>query len=236
VRIAGVSAVLGCIHPRCGIEYGRMKLFNILSHWNSGSSTDIGLNDLQLQLAELVLRITHRDQIALAELRRLVTPALLVRMQVFFKGSLKGKFDELEVLNQVYLQVWQKSHQYDVTRGPVMRWLTVICVGRTIDHFRKARSWARGDDLCGLTVGIDADLDRSPEETLLASQDELDVTAAIGRLSPLRKQLVTMAFLQELTHAEIAAQTHMALGTVKSHIRRALNKLRAEMLPSVELR
>jgi RNA polymerase sigma factor (sigma-70 family) len=213
-----------------------MKIFNTLSHQNSGSPTHIDPNDLQGQLAALMLRINHRDQTALADLRRLATPPLLVQMHAFFKGSLTVKFDELEMLNQVYLQVWRKSHQYDVSRATVMRWLNVICVARIIDYCRKTRSWARGDDLCGLIAGIDAGLERSPEETLLASQDGIDVTAAIGRLSPLRKQLVTMAFLQELTHVEIAKQTHMALGTVKSHIRRALNNLREEMLPSVEPR
>jgi RNA polymerase sigma-70 factor (ECF subfamily) len=68
-----------------------------------------------------------------------------------------------------------------------------------------------------------------PEDLLALVQQNSRVHAALATLSDERRQLVSLAFLRDLTHAEIAELTGMPLGTVKSHLRRALVQLRAQL-------
>jgi|ERR1700722_742107 len=196
-----------------------MRIAHILLRRRSYSNNA----ELQRQLAALVVRIAQRDEGSLKKFREVTVAILLSQIRTHYKVSV----DEQEVLNEVYLQVWRNSARYDAARGEVITWLAVICAARVIDHFRKSEYLARGDDLCGAVDASSAV--ESPEDVLLASEAEMTIKAAVDGLSPMRKQLVTMAFFQELSHAEIARQTHIALGTIKSHIRRALTGMRAKM-------
>ena len=64
-----------------------------------------------------------------------------------------------------------------------------------------------------------------PQDLLVAAQNNAKLNQALQQLEPVQRQLVAMAFFRGLTHEEIATFTDMALGTVKSHIRRALKQL-----------
>ena len=68
-----------------------------------------------------------------------------------------------------------------------------------------------------------------PEELLSLVQENSRVHAALATLSEERRQLVSLSFLRDLTHPEIAELTGIPLGTVKSHLRRALSQLRAHL-------
>ena len=74
-----------------------------------------------------------------------------------------------------------------------------------------------------------ADESPAPDDLLALVQEGTRVHAALATLSPERRELIALAFLQGLSHQEIAERTGLPLGTVKSHVRRALAQLREEM-------
>jgi RNA polymerase sigma-70 factor (ECF subfamily) len=71
--------------------------------------------------------------------------------------------------------------------------------------------------------------EHTPLDLLLTLERDHAVHRAVAELSPLRRELLALAFFRGLTHPEIAADTRLALGTVKSHLRRAMNALRRRL-------
>ena len=130
-----------------------------------------------------------------------------------------------EVTADVYLQVWNQAERFDQGRGCVMAWLLTICRSRAIDYLRRAdeaESWAEPPEAPG-SAGPD------PQDLLMAMESGRAVTAALEALAPLQRQLLSLAFFRGLTHEEIANHFQLPLGTVKTHIRKALAALRKHL-------
>ena len=146
------------------------------------------------------------------------------------RAVLRCKEDAEEVVCDVYTSVWQRAASYDATRGTVMAWLAVMTRNRAVDRIRQRREAVSLDDdrnqsLVGSLVGETL----GPEEVLAQFQAGSEVHEALRSLSPQRRHLLGLAFFQGLSHQEIADVTHMPLGTVKSHLRRALTALQGEL-------
>lgn len=129
-----------------------------------------------------------------------------------------------EVVEDTYMQAWQEVARFDVSRGPVMAWLMMICRSRAIDALRRldeAESHAEPENLREDITNVSTPLD-----ILLLLERESDIQIAMTSLNALQRQLVALAFFKGYTHEEIASQMHMPLGTVKSNIKRAQTKLK----------
>jgi RNA polymerase sigma factor (sigma-70 family) len=132
-----------------------------------------------------------------------------------------------EVVADVFIFVWKNSHIYDGERGSVEAWLTIMTRYRAIDCWRrnlKHRLFADHSQPAQDWPGV-----WQADSLLLSSEDESLVRFALSVLSPLRRRLLEMAFFEGLTHEEIAGSVALPLGTVKSHLRRALRSMRAVM-------
>ena len=133
-----------------------------------------------------------------------------------------------EVVEDTYMQAWQEIAKFDSARGPVMAWLMMICRSRAIDALRRldeAESHAEPE-----LMRNNSELSKnSPLDILLLLERETDIHIAMYSLNALQRQLVAMAFFKGYTHEEIALQMQMPLGTVKSNIKRAQNKLKDEL-------
>ncbi len=138
-----------------------------------------------------------------------------------------------EVVSDVYLQVWRDAHRYDTERGRVLGWLVIIARSRALDLLRRQDEAFSHPEPYDLVAEPESN-QHGPEDFLDAAQKEGAVHAALFRLSPLQRQLLSQAFFRGLSHQEIAEQSHMPLGTVKTHIRRALSELR-KLLGATEL-
>jgi RNA polymerase sigma factor (sigma-70 family) len=176
-------------------------------------------------LTNLIERIAGGDRDALGELYDLTVSKLFALAHLILQNSA----DAEEIVCDVYTQVWQSAARYQGERGAVMGWLLVICRTRALDLNRRNRLRAR------LACRETPPADEEPQEQI-GPEDILDliklgtaVHEALTKLTPLRRRLVALAFFKGLSHGEIAAACRLPVGTVKSHIRRALAELRAEL-------
>jgi RNA polymerase sigma factor (sigma-70 family) len=133
-----------------------------------------------------------------------------------------------EVAEDVYVQVWHSAATYDAQRGSPLGWLLTICRSRALDSLRRADKAIVDPDP---TERLDAVAQLVPglQDLLQATQEHAALHAALARLRPEQRQCLALAFFRGLTHAEIAAEADLPLGTIKSRIRRALVALREEL-------
>ena len=129
-----------------------------------------------------------------------------------------------DALHDTFEQVWRNARRFDPQRSNGRAWLTALLRYRAIDA---ARWRKRSRDLSDIAeVADDAP---SPFENLVAEYDTRTLTRCLGTLDERRRRLVVLAYLNGLTHAQLAARVGEPLGTVKSAVRRALVALRACM-------
>jgi RNA polymerase sigma-70 factor (ECF subfamily) len=179
-----------------------------------------------VRLEDLVQAMVDGDQAALSR----VYEQTVAQVYAISRGVLRCKEDAEEVVCDVYTCAWQRAHTYDSSRGSVMAWLAVMTRNRALDRLRQRRASASLDDerneaLADALVGETS----GPEEMLANFQSGGAVHRALRCLSPQRRYLLGLAFFRGLSHQEISAATRMPLGTVKSHLRRALAALRGEL-------
>ncbi|HWQ32385.1 MAG TPA: sigma-70 family RNA polymerase sigma factor [Blastocatellia bacterium] len=138
-----------------------------------------------------------------------------------------------EVMLDVYTQVWRQAASYDLQRGSPMAWLMTIARSRAIDRLRSG--WQDQQRREPLEVIGDARSDSiSPELSTEISERRLLVRKALSAISPEQRELIEMAYYGGLSHSEIALQTNLPLGTVKTRIRLGMLKLREMLGPALE--
>jgi RNA polymerase sigma-70 factor (ECF subfamily) len=133
-----------------------------------------------------------------------------------------------EVAASTFWQAWRQADRFDSHRGDAKAWLLRIARTRAIDALRHVDPAGCQADPAGIAE-TRADLISDPQEAMLVDERAAAVRAAVARLAPLRRQLVALAFFRGLTHDEIAERTNLPLGTVKTHIRKALAELRTAL-------
>lgn len=130
-----------------------------------------------------------------------------------------------EVVEDVYFQVWRQAPRFDCERGRPLTWLLGMARSRAIDALRREARFQH-EALDEESAPVPAAATESGDELLAVAQGHAQLHRALLLLKPQPRQLVALAFFSGLSHEEIASQTHLPLGTVKSQIRRALATLR----------
>ena len=168
----------------------------------------------------LVVRVRdQQDRAAFAALFRHFAP----RVKGFLMKS--GASPQLaeEVAQDVMATLWQKAHLFDPARASVATWVFTIARNRRIDALRKARRPEPED----LPWGPEPEPDQA--EVYEAQQEHDRLGEALARLPEKQRVLIQRAYFGDLSHSEIAAETGLPLGTIKSRIRLALDRLRHHM-------
>jgi RNA polymerase sigma-70 factor, ECF subfamily len=135
-----------------------------------------------------------------------------------------------EIVQDVFLSVWQHAQSFDRHRGSFRPWMFQIVRRRIINELRRRRSRPQleVDPEGGRLAGL---VDDAPEVAEQVAGDERRsvVRGALQILPPSQRDAVAMAFLEELTHEEVASALRVPLGTTKTRIRCGLLKLRVEL-------
>jgi RNA polymerase sigma factor (sigma-70 family) len=133
-----------------------------------------------------------------------------------------------EVAEDVYYQVWRQAPRFDPQRGRPLTWLLGMARSRAIDAIRREARFQH-EVLDEEAAPVSAPAAESGDELLAVAQGHAELHRALLLLKPQPRQLVALAFFNGLSHEEIASQTRLPLGTVKSQIRRALLTLRESL-------
>jgi RNA polymerase sigma-70 factor (ECF subfamily) len=155
-------------------------------------------------------RLAARDEQALVELIELATPWLLGVAQ----GMLSDRDEAEEVVQEAFTAAWNHTGALGEEHEALMPWLLRITRNRAIDRLRRrARGRAR--------------LARAKAQGALPD----DSVAALAALPPEQREAVQLAYFRGLTHSEIAHTLEIPMGTVKTRLRLAFDKLRVALAP-----
>ncbi|MGA2244005.1 MAG: sigma-70 family RNA polymerase sigma factor [Verrucomicrobiota bacterium] len=178
---------------------------------------------IESQQAQLLRRIAARDSLALAEFYDQTAATFFS----FALRMLHDAHDAEEVIQDVFVQIWNKAPTFNPAVGVAFHWAISIVRNRCIDLLRSRQRRSR--------IIADTDLDGESAPLLEAQasapippvQDEIEaVRAALGALPRDQRTAIELAFFGGLSHHEIAAALNEPLGTVKARIRRGMMKLR----------
>ncbi len=182
-----------------------------------------------LELAGCLKRIGGGDEDALAELYDTTGG----RVHGIVLRIVRDTVAAEEVVEDVFFQVWRQALRYDPARGRPLAWILTIARSRALDHLRRA-----DPALCHpephTLLEVEPQDGGDPPDLLAACQDSTRVHAALAALDPVPRQLIALVFLRGLTHEEVAQHAGLPLGTVKSHVRRALLSLRATLTAHID--
>lgn len=161
----------------------------------------------------------HEDTQAFAALFAHFAP----RVKAFLLKSGANETLAEDCAQEVLTTVWRKSHLFDPSRATVATWIFTIARNRKIDLLRKERRPEPEDLPWGPEPEPDAD------DVIALEQERKKMQSALIQLPDKQRILIERCYFGDLSHSEIAAETGLPLGTIKSRIRLGLERLRREM-------
>ena len=175
--------------------------------------------EMSEQTKQLLAVRDRRDREAFAILFDYFAP----RLKVFFMRSGCCASLAEEIVQDVMLILWRKSDQFDPHRAQASAWIYRIARNRHIDLVRKSNRPLPEEMVDGQRTEPDA------AQILALQQEAGKLRDALRKLNREQRDVIELAYLGELSHREISADTGLPLGTVKSRIRLGLERLRQEL-------
>jgi RNA polymerase sigma-70 factor, ECF subfamily len=174
-------------------------------------------------VGDLIVQIAAGDRAAFARLYDLMSP----RMLGLIVRVLVDRAQSEEVLQEVFLEIWQSADRFAPNRGQGRAWVLTMSHRRAVDRVRSSQASTDRDARAGrreLAAG----------QVAVADQVELRIEArgvvdALGRLPDVQREAITLAYYGGYSQAEIAALVGAPLGTIKTRMRDGLTRLRREM-------
>ncbi len=192
-------------------------------------AADVAARDaVDAALAALILRMSVADEPAFtafydATLGKVYGLALRIT----------GRPDAAEdVVAEVYHQAWRQAACYDAARGRPLTWLLTLAQSRALDNLRR-RDTADSHPEPETLAEAETDPAADPLDLLATLERNCALHQALAQLDPLQRQLLALAFYRDLSHREIAEHARLPLGTVKTHIRKALLALHSALSKGV---
>ena len=179
------------------------------------------------QLIALIDRVAQADESALRELYELSSSKLYgVAVRVVTNRSWAE-----DVLQEAFINIWRIAGDYKASLSPPMAWMCLIVRSRGLDFLRRRTSERADaslelDDVMAETVEGNSP---NPMDTALASEQAWALHQCLSQLDNKQREVVSLAYMRDLSHGELAEQLKLPLGTVKTWIRRGLEQLRGCM-------
>ena len=179
------------------------------------------------QLIALIDRVALADESALKELYEMTSSKLYgVAVRVVSNKSWAE-----DVLQEAFINIWRIAGDYKASLSPPMAWMCLIVRSRGLDFLRRRRSDRADtvqelDDVLSDTLEGDS---ANPMDTALAGEQAWALHQCLSQLDNKQREVVSLAYLRDLSHGELAEQLKPPLGTVKTWIRRGLEQLRGCM-------
>ena len=175
------------------------------------------------RLSQLIVRVgAGRDRAAFAELFAHFAPrikAYLLRL-----GAEAGQAEELT--QEAMIMVWRRAESFDPARSAASTWIFTIARNKRIDALRRERRPDFDPDDPTLVGDVAAAAPEPADRSVEVAQHAQRLAEALAALPEEQAQLVRMAYFEDKAHGQIAAETALPLGTVKSRLRLAIARLR----------
>jgi RNA polymerase sigma-70 factor (ECF subfamily) len=172
-------------------------------------------------LTELLAQSALKNQRAFADLYELTAPKLYgVALRILRRQDWAE-----EVLQECYVNIWNHAGDYAVQRSAPLTWMTSIVRNRCLDWLRRPQQEATGQEY---DIAVEAWQDDSPGpmEQLMNSSDAAALARCLQLLEAKQRQSIMLAFFHGLSHSELASHMKQPLGTVKTWVRRGLERLK----------
>ena len=178
-------------------------------------------------LATLIGRLRNADEAALRQLRMLTA----ARLYAIARRILQCDQDAEEVVADVLLWLWDHPDRYNAERGQALAWLSKLTWNRALDRRRSRQRRTDGPHPGGAqpTYAERQDACNDPAQWQEHFESGERIAKALQALSAGQRQSIILAYVDGLSHAEVAARQGRPLGTVKSDIRRGLRRLRLSL-------
>ena len=176
------------------------------------------------QLIALIDRVALLDEKALRELYEQTSSKLY---GVAVRVVTNREWAE-DVLQEAFINIWRIAGDYKASLSPPMAWMALVVRSRGLDFLRRracdrADRMQELDDVISDTVAGDSP---NPMDTAQASEQAQALHLCLNQLDNKQREVVSLAYLRDMSHAELAEQLKLPLGTVKTWIRRGLEQLR----------
>jgi RNA polymerase sigma-70 factor (ECF subfamily) len=172
--------------------------------------------------AELLRATARGDESAFASIYDHYSPilfGLLLRI-------LRSRSEAEDVLQEVFLQVWQQARSFDAARGRAFTWLVTLARSRAIDRLRAVDSRERAAQRSAEDAPPARQQDAEwADDAAIRAQRAEAVQGALAELPEEQRQVLVLAYLEGMSQSEIAAAKNQPLGTVKTRTRSGLKKL-----------
>lgn len=174
------------------------------------------------QHTDLLRRVAMQDADAFAALYDCLSrPLYSIALHM-----LGGAPEAEEVIQDVFVQIWNGAASFDSTLGTPHQWTARMTRNRCIDYLRARQRRARLADEVTTETEMLSLPGESPARQALSREEIAKVRCCVKELPPEQQRVIDLAFFRGMTHAEIAEATGEPLGTIKARIRRGMMKLK----------
>ena len=168
---------------------------------------------------DLMQRVAGRDRAAFADVYRLTSSKLYgIVLRILHRRDIAD-----EVLQEVYVKIWERAGDFDPKRASPITWMATIARNRALDEIRRKRPASIEDHPEALDVASD---DLPARDAVLRSEDGRRLADCLTKLEPGRREMVVLAYCEGLSREELGARYGQPANTVKTWLRRSLAQLR----------
>ena len=176
------------------------------------------------ELMDLLDRVATRDERAL----KLLYDLTASRLYGLALRIVANKEWAEDVLQESFLVIWRSAETYRDSLSPPLAWMGMLVRSRALDFLRRRRA-----ERLHLNVSIESVEDllqdqdaQAPMQLIEASEQAAALHQCLQQLAQPQRQVVSLAYLRDLSHSELASSLKLPLGTVKTWMRRSLEQLR----------
>jgi RNA polymerase sigma factor (sigma-70 family) len=178
----------------------------------------------RLDESQWISRIAQQDQLALSQLYDRYAQIIY---SIAYR-SLQSAEESEELVMDVFAQVWKTADRYDAAKARVDTWLFMMTRSRVCDRLRSRQRRTKVTDAL---IAFDQVPTMTESPSIEISERRSIIISALGTLPIEQRQVLELSYYSGFSHREIAEQTGLAIGTVKTRIRLGLEKLRSALQP-----
>jgi RNA polymerase sigma-70 factor, ECF subfamily len=170
-----------------------------------------------VDIESLIARIANGDRNAFRAIYGSAGPklfAICLRM-------MRRREEAEEILQEVFVRIWERSHQYDPAKGAGLAWLATIARHCALDRLRKP-----GRDMAEFDEAVVEEIDAHVSALQSGAGQALDLRRCLGSMRRDYRDAVVLAYVNGMTHEELAVHLGKPIGTIKSWVRRGLDQLK----------